>query len=58
MFDKSFLEDAKSSALAVIYSFGIIIGISVSFSYIGYLYQAAQEQNIKEQVNERKSRTY
>ena len=58
MFDKSFLEDLKSSALAVIYSFGIIIGVSVSLSYMGYLYQAAQEQNIKEQFNERKSRTY
>ena len=58
MFDKSFLEDVKSSALAVIYSFGIIIGVSVSLSYMGYLYQAAQEQNIREQVNERKSRTY
>ena len=58
MFDKSFLEDAKSSVLAIVYSFGIIIGISVSFSYFGILYQAAQEQIIKEQVNERKSRTY
>ena len=58
MFDKSFLEDAKSSALAIVYSFGIIIGVAVSFSYFGILYQATQEQIIKEQVNERKSRTY
>ena len=58
MFDKSFIEETKSSVLAIVYSFGIIIGISVSFSYFGILYQAAQEQIIKEQVNERKSRTY
>jgi len=58
MFDKSFLKDAKSSVVAIVYSFGIIIGVSVSFSYFGILYQAAQEQIIKEQVNERKSRTY
>jgi len=58
MFDKSFIEETKSSVLAIVYSFGIIIGVSVSFSYFGILYQAAQEQIIKEQVNERKSRTY